>query len=310
MEHRMSAFPDRVVSEMDASYGTPTRHLARPALTVVSSVIVASILCTLRLVAQTPASVDGGPARLAFDVVSIKPPDPHVAGTPFRAELGGRFSGTVTAEFLIQMGFRGADRLLYPQQIVGAPDWVRSERFSITGVLNGSDRPDRATFASELPVLLRSLIEDRFKLVAHSEMRSLPVYALVLAKSDGRLGPQLKAAPDCSANGPSSAAGVNGTQRICGQSTSRPGAFSSTGLPLSGLLGPLTVASGRMVVDRTGLAGRYDVDLRWSPNLTADSSDAPTIFAAVQEQLGLKLESTMAPVNTVVIDHIERPSPD
>jgi uncharacterized protein (TIGR03435 family) len=135
------------------------------------------------------------------------------------------------------------------------------------------------------------------------------MYALVLARKDGALGPQLRQSRlDCS---------VDFTK--CSPAAS-PGAFSSGSTPIASLTNYLASAVvRRVVVDRTGLDGRYEIALEWTPDrtplpLNADvlpsSPDKPSIFTALQDQLGLKLESERGPVDVVVIDHVERPTED
>jgi uncharacterized protein (TIGR03435 family) len=158
------------------------------------------------------------------------------------------------------------------------------------------------------PALLRSLLEDRFKLKSHRETPELQRYALVLARKDGALGPQLRRAPvDCKAE-----------PRQCGLQI-QSGRFSSESTVISTLVNFLGSNVQRVVVDRTGLDGRFGLTLEFTPDrtplpLAADATpppaDKPSIFTALQDQLGLKLEAERGPVDVVVIDHIERPTPD
>jgi uncharacterized protein (TIGR03435 family) len=200
--------------------------------------------------------------------------------------------------------------VLFPSQIIGGPAWTGSERYDITATI-GSELATRP--ASELtplqPLLLRSLLEDRFKLKAHWETRNLPRYALVLAREDGRLGPQLhRSSADCSADFSACA------------TTARQGLYASGGTPLSSLSNYLASAVvQQVVVDRTGLEGRFEIRLEWAPDQASSvgrgdtatqPADKPAIFTALQEQLGLKLEAERGPVDVVVIDHVERPTQD
>lgn len=152
--------------------------------------------------------------------------------------------------------------------------------------------------------MFQQLLADRFKLTVHWETRELPVYALVVAKN----GPKLHASkePD----------GASGTSAGNGQ-------FTAGGVTLAEMAGALTQELsqelGRVVVDRTGISGRYDVSLKWTPDNgealsggTGGAASPPdsglSIFTAIQEQLGLKLESTKGPVQVLVIDRVELPS--
>jgi uncharacterized protein (TIGR03435 family) len=175
----------------------------------------------------------------------------------------------------------------------------------------------------------RRLLAERFMLRVHRETRNLDAYALVLAKSGGNPGPGLKrSTQDCSpeavralagrASSPVSPAGV--ATPTCGARMS-PGRLQVGGLPLTRVLGPLGGLTGRVVVDRTGLTGEWDFELTFAPDggrgvppgaggASLPDPDLPSIFTAVQEQLGLKLEPTSAPVEVVVIDGADRPQPD
>jgi len=191
-----------------------------------------------------------------------------------------------------------------PFRIVGVPEWVSRDRFDITA------RPPDGAPANPLP-MLRTLLEERFKLRVHRESREQPAYALLLARTDGRLGPGLKtSATDCTTavvpSGDSRCArGVMGVGPA-------GGVIVTNGQPLSRMISALSMAVNRSIVDRTGLDGPFDAELRWSSdvNTSPANSDTPSIFTALQEQLGLRLESTRAPVEVLVIDSVERPTPD
>jgi uncharacterized protein (TIGR03435 family) len=157
-----------------------------------------------------------------------------------------------------------------------------------------------------MPVLLRTLLEDRFKLKTHRETRQLFVYALVLDRKDGRLGPPLRrSVVDCVARSEAARVGTPGPapprdRPACGVRFGA-GALSASGFSLVNLAGTLSTNVGRVVLDRTGLTGDFDVELQWTPHrvpLAGDASanpalspDGPSIFTALQEQLGLRLES-------------------
>lgn len=189
-------------------------------------------------------------------------------------------------------------------RILGGPKWLDSERFDIEAKVDSSVVDQMRTLSPEQSKLQRQamfqqLLADRFKLSVHWETRELPVYALVVAKN----GPKLQVS----------------TKPGSGTSSGN-GLFTAEGMTLveisQSLTQELATELGRVVIDKTGLAGRYDVTLKWTPetngapadNGTEDSSNGPSIFTALQEQLGLKLESTKGPVQVLVIDHIEMPS--
>ena len=166
--------------------------------------------------------------------------------------------------------------------------------------------------------MLQALLSDRFKVAVHHEARVVPVYALLLARSDGRRGPRLRPSevkcgaaasnyfpvvPDPSAPPP------------CGDFRKSPRSLVARGMTMARLASLLTPDVGRIVVDVTALTESFDIELEWAPDQLQDlnnqqSSDAPSLFTALQEQLGLKLESTRGPVDVLVVDRAERPTED
>jgi uncharacterized protein (TIGR03435 family) len=184
---------------------------------------------------------------------------------------------------------------------VGGPSWIGADRFDITATM-----PEGAAMR-DLPVMLQALLADRFRLAVHAETRETPMYALVVARGDGRLGPQLKNAPlDCEiAAGERSRCSLQVSDKITGR-----------GQRMSALARMLAQFAGRPVIDRTGLAGGFDFDLE-SPDIAGgpratgpDSDSGGGIFTALEEQLGLKLSATKGPLEFVVIDSAERPTED
>jgi uncharacterized protein (TIGR03435 family) len=196
-----------------------------------------------------------------------------------------------------------------------APGWVGSDRYDLEATMPAG------TSADQRAAMLRTLLAERARLVAHYEDREDDVYFLVLARPDGRLGPSIRRAPrDCAGAAAAAQAGTpapalapagNGAPP-CGI-RSQGGEFLAGGITMEGLARNLGSRTGRIVIDRTGVDGFYELTLQYDAGrdaAAAAASDAPTIFTALQEQLGLKLESGRAPVQTVIIDHIERPTPD
>lgn len=194
----------------------------------------------------------------------------------------------------------------------GGPPWIGADRFDITATL-----PENTT-ARQVPAMLRALLADRFKLVVHTEVREAPSYALVLARSDKRLGPALRRAEvDCEA---AEAAGVviptpkPGDRGPCDSEIGiAGGGILGRGQRLSRLARMMSQFVGRHIVDRTGLTGGFDFELRFSEQATGTGTapapgDAPSLFTALPEQLGLKLESIREPIEFVVIDSVERPT--
>jgi uncharacterized protein (TIGR03435 family) len=259
------------------------------------------------LLAQTPSSP-------AFEVASIKL---NRSGDAARSDLGlpaGRFTATnVPLKQLIVLAYG-----IRPSQLIGGPNWIASDRFDINA------KADVPLTPATVGPYIRQLLIERFRLTTHNENRDAAAYALVLARSDGRFGPELQR-PDrdyCAeavarqGRGLPPAAAQSGQPARC-LMNSRPGTLIVRSMPLTNLAGALTESVGRSVVDRTGLEGVFDLTLKWTPEPLSASSDSagpavsgPSVFAALQEQLGLKLEPTRATVAGLVIDRVEHPTED
>lgn len=232
------------------------------------------------------------PKNLSFEVVSIKPLEGRPSGG-FRTLPGGRFTGIVDVSQLLSAAYPGIRAAL--GDIIG-PDWIFRERFDIVASAG------REATREEMNVMVRTLLEDRFKLRAHMERQDQPTWELVVARADGVLGPDLKPYK-----------GVCGRDVIppCGVSASRE-AVRGVGVPIERIATFFTSSvEGRRVFDKTGLAGSYDFTLVYRPpDVTPrDPNDnRPTLFTALQEQLGLKLIAARGVVEVLIVDHIERPS--
>lgn len=252
----------------------------------------------------------------ASAVVSIRPSDP---ASRARSDVSStdRYDWLdVTLTMLIRDGYD-----LFESQVIGGPDWMNSKRWDVSATVAALS-PDEAR------LLVRRLVEDRFALKAHRESRELPIYHLVLARSDRTLGPNIKpSAIDCrpflTGKRPMQESPRDPDHRfgLC----SKGGAFTPSGLltprlngqPLSGLIQHLEEALERPVIDRTGLKGLYDIELSYLDESLADpsaSSNAqsplkgPSLFTALQEQLGMRLESVRGPAQVLVIDSVSEPS--
>jgi uncharacterized protein (TIGR03435 family) len=240
-------------------------------------------------------------AKPAFEVAAIKRSANLDKGGTLGLLPGGRFRAiNFDARTLVSIAYRTRPpRTLTSSQIIGAPDWMSEERYDINAKIGPElaatiDAPNRDP--DLMPKLVQSLLEDRFKLKMHYEQRDTPIYALVVARKDGTLGPQLRpTAIDCARD-----------RSKCSISRAA-GRFTGGSVTPETLATMLSNTAGRLVYDRTGLTGNFDVELEWAEDA---GSDKPSIFAAVQEQLGLKLESVREPVDVVVIDHVERPAED
>ena len=159
--------------------------------------------------------------------------------------------------------------------------------------------------------MLRTLLADRFAMRAHVEHRDSPVFFLVTVRDDGRLRPGIKETPDPSCGLPSQPSSTSET-RSGDRCRLRIGfgSIEATGQSLFTLASRLATIVGRPVIDRTGATGRYDFTLNFAPDRDAGASDAPSIYTALGEQLGLRLESRREPVDIVIIDALQRPSGD
>ena len=247
------------------------------------------------------AQVPQPAGTLRFDVASVKPnQDGDVLPRNLSLVPGGVRVTNLPLSTILWMSYR-----VQADQVVEVPSWARSESFDIIGKAPAGV----ALNMDNVGAMLRDLLADRFRLSTRRELRELPVYALVQQKA-GALGPRLKASgTDCLAGAPGGAPvappPTPPSPSACG-ATARPGSVSVHGFPLLTLARLVGPTVGRIVVDRTGLTGTWDLEIEFS----ADQSDGPSLFTALQEQLGLKLEAARAPVEVVVIERLERPTPD
>jgi len=269
-------------------------------LTLLTALVLVALAPAARAQTQAPAATSIQPP--AFDVISVK---------PNKTSIGSH--GLIITEFTAD-GFRGTNVPvhtlllqaygLHEGESFGEPAWANSEVFDIEAKVAG---PDVAAFSKldsdQLQAMLRQILAERFQFAAHRETRELPVYAMSVAKG----GPKLKEFVFDPAV-PASARHGGGVQMSMGM-------IAAHECTIPYFLAMLSRQLGRTVIDRTGLTGNYDFTLRWSPDNGATSASEgaqddtlPSIFSAVQEQLGLKLESTKAPADVLVVDHLERPS--
>jgi uncharacterized protein (TIGR03435 family) len=244
--------------------------------------------------AQAPAT---RPAFDAFEVATIKPTGPDAAGRWIRMESANQFHARNHAlKTLIAAAYN-----LSPRAISGGPAWVDSDRWDILARTPGNVRPN----LDEQMAMLRSLLKERFKLAFHREKKELSIYVLTVAKG----GPKLKEA-NAVPGGPEGPPPLIFV--LSPEGVSLPGRYATVGELASVMQ---RAALDRPVVDQTGLTGRYDFDLQFTPDETEfggalkqpDVPTKPDLFAALQQQLGLKLEATRGPVDALVIDRAERP---
>jgi bla regulator protein BlaR1 len=257
-------------------------------------------LILLALVGLLPAQTSSDTARLEFDVASVKPADPDSQRTFIGMQAGGRFTASASLRALIGFAYQ-----MRSYQISGGPRWLDTANYSVEGrPQEGISMPPGPEGIRVLIPMVQSLLADRFKLVVHRETKEGQIYNLVLAKD----GAKLKESE-------------NKPGRFRGVGNGGPGQLTGTSAPLGVLAVVLSERIGRTVIDKTGLTGTYDFELKWSPDpgqsaaglpagISNQASDpnGPSIFTAIQEQLGLKLESARAPVDVLVVDQAEKPS--
>jgi uncharacterized protein (TIGR03435 family) len=266
------------------------------------------LLCALTFIGFASAQAQG-----EF-VASIKPAAPDAPGMFIRRNPGGGMTITnMTLKDMIVMAWR-----IQPFEIVGGPPWMGSARYAVVA------KAAIQTAPSAISVMLQFLLKDRFQLATHRETRELPVYALVMARKDGALGPKLMESKEgsCSpvdpSNPPAMPKGEAPTLR-CGGIMAGVRSFTGVSITVATLGSSLSRLLGRIVIDKTALAGKFDINLQWVPDESQSIQPAhdsfpevagPSIFTALQEQLGLKLESQKGPVEVLVIDHAGKPSED
>ena len=265
----------------------------------------------------------GAQSGPTFDVVSIKASRSDEPGSRAAVQAGGRLTMTnVPLSAVVLTAFELADY----NQVDGLPEWTHTERFDIEARAPVGVPIAFPGQGTPLPRMLQAMLADRMQLAAHVEKRSTAMFALVTARGDGRLGPQLsRSSIDCTTalSPPAASAALPGSDASrCGIQITRT-SFSGRGLPLDRVI-RLIIAPrvGRPVVDRTGLTGTFDIALRYrapdpppgaglggSPVASLDPDLSP-IETAVQEQLGLRLQPVREPANVLVISRIERPTPN
>ncbi|HEY1306340.1 MAG TPA: TIGR03435 family protein [Vicinamibacterales bacterium] len=263
----------------------------------------------LSTVAAHPAGQQSEPT---FEVASIKENRSGTNRVSMNVLPGGRLVATNISLETLVAGAYGGDTPLPPNRVVMPAAWARptAPRFDIEA------KPARRFAPGELLVAVRHLLEDRFKLVVHHERREQPGYALVVDRADRPLGPRLKRSDvDCTDPVQTAAKEVDGTLR-CGI-RGRPG--SATGRHTMAVLARFltnVVPDHRTVADRTNLAGTYDFQIDWAPEVPVPSDGAPapvdpdavSVFTAAREQLGLRLDSEKQQVDVLIVDRAERPT--
>jgi uncharacterized protein (TIGR03435 family) len=264
-------------------------------------ILLATLLCIPAIsissaqTASAPVAKSAQAAPPAYDVMTIKPSDPDSQGTSIGGGYLDRWRGQNNSlKMLLQYIYD-----LNEDSIVGIPSQLDSKRFDIDAKIV---EPNLDALKKQSPeqnrLMLLPLLTERFQLKTHMETRSGPVYELVVAKG----GPKLKPATD-----EASRTGVSTSMNWIGNGWK----LTANSQPTAALAKILTGQIHRTVIDKTELTGNYDLTLQWTPDGAPASTDAdapPSIYTAVQEQLGLKLQPAKAPVEVLVVDHVAMPS--
>jgi|SRR5580658_2592811 uncharacterized protein (TIGR03435 family) len=273
----------------------------------------ALILAQFGMCQASPAPADAkeGPEIPALAVTSVRP-NPKAAGWRLYPTDDGWSGMGVSMHTLLDE----ACGPLHQDKIEGWPQWADGAKFDIEGKVDDADLAAYQKLGYEQKkLMLQALLADRFKLKVHFEPQMQPVFLLTVAKGGANLK---QTTPDELPSGMKAELGYI--------PHSRPGEFEGINMPMSSFIQHMTWWAGRVVVDKTGLTGHYDFELKWTPDsefgpgraVTGDGNvplvpaapAGPSIFTAVEEQLGLKLEPNKAPIPVLVIDHIEEPGPN
>jgi uncharacterized protein (TIGR03435 family) len=281
----------------------------------VSRMAVAVVAAAVVAVSHVPAAEAQTPGA-KFDVASVRANKSGPRGTNINVVPNGVNLVNVPLRAIIQLAYG----IQQPSRLAGVPNWANAERFDITA------RSDAITSRDQLRSMLQALLADRFKLAAHMETRERPIYALTGARPNDAPGPSLRpstavCAPPIAGRGDAvGGQGVAGQATQCGPRPGGQGKVILVGSPMSQLASVLSLVVGRTVVDRTGLAGNYDVELVYEPERQppdpqpADGTpatpdqDRPSLFTALQEQLRLQLKPEREKVDVLVVDRVDPPT--
>lgn len=243
-----------------------------------------------------------------FEVVSVKPSNPRAQFARLRFTADGYIAENASLLMLIRTayGYSIARRDSLDEGIAGVPNWVKTQNFDIAAKVGDADLSDFKKLTDiQRNQMLQGILADRFKLSVHQEIKQVPQFALVVGK-----------------NGPKVAASKFGDPDAGKVHWSKNGLIEVKAISMSSFDQILSQIVGRTVQDKTGLTGLYDLTVHWTPDPVMPQSPSqaemtptniisgPSVFTALQEQLGLKLESTRGPEETLVIDHVERPLPN
>lgn len=285
--------------------------------------LLASLLSTATMESQQPpapsqAGGASGTGRRVFEVTSVKENRSGSRQSNFMTTPGRMTATNVSLYQLISIAYNGAPMPL--GTLEGAPNWAMSDHFDIVATTDGEPSGD------EFQLMMRGLLADRFRLSMHQVARARPIFILVSARKDGSLGGRLRRSDIECGNAAATAAPrlepSNDGVRPC-QLRTAPGRITGRAVTMEMLVKTLVgaVEDHREIRDQTGLDGRFDVDLEWTPDnpvvdlrpldaprLPAVDPNGPPLVTALVEQLGLRLDAQTSSSNVWVIDHVERPA--
>ncbi len=261
---------------------------------------VFSFLASLVLTGTATFAVAQSSAEPVFEVASIRQ---NLSSEP-RWRMNFTPDGVTATDVTLQYAMREAYGVYDDQLWSGGPAWLTERRFDINAKFDVSAFKNPTL--EQRRAMLQRLLADRCKLAVHHEPKKFPLYALVIAKQASKL----------QESKPEAAIRSSIYGQMCSIAHASAGHLEMKGCSLSALASHLTGATrvdlGRTIVDQTGLTSHYDIDLSWTPDRTPGSntpdSGGPSIFTALEEQLGLKLKAIAGPLDTIVIDHVEMPS--
>jgi uncharacterized protein (TIGR03435 family) len=281
--------------------------------------VLAAVVIAIPVFSQEPAGT-----RPSFEVATVKPSATASNGTSIRVQPGGRLTVTnATLKMLMAVAYKVRDF-----QVSGGPGWTGTDRWNIEAKAEEGSVSELAlsfdpAVSNPLMLMLQSLLQDRFQLKMHREAKEMPVYELAVAKG----GPRIKLSADQSPivaperGAPLPPRPQRGGPMPRGAMAMGRGSFEAHGVPIANFIQGLSQQLGRPIIDKTGLKGFYDITLQWTPEFgvglvkpggpdtdppPADAS-GPSIFTAIQEQLGLRLDSAKGPVDVLIIDSVQKP---
>jgi len=278
---------------------------ARRANRAKSALLVIALLA-VPAIAQQPAATTAQPALPVYDAVSIHPHNASDNRVDLSFHPDSFTAINITLKELLSYAYQIREDL-----ISGLPAWADSAHFDISARVSDPDHSvlDKLT-RDQMKAVLRPVLSDRFQLQIHTEVRTLPVYDLVVTKD----GPKLQKSPP-PPDDPDHPTPPGKHRRTSWQFNN--GEITVTSITMSDFAVTLADQLHHTVIDKTGLTDAYDFNLKWTPDEDADKAAdngaadrPPDIFTALQEQLGLKLEAAKGPVTTLVVDHAEQPSPN